>query len=285
MHHPPDWLSKAGRQTFNESIYPPDRFDLCLHGHMHEGRTESVAVSGGKPRYFFQAPSLFGLEHYSTSREDRLFGYAWGMLSEKGEVRIWPLKHIRRGSGEAAFVHDTLFPEDPSGVLIRPLHLNYHTPASAASSAALRAYLKALIDRTSHINISGISSSTVKGALRHPIEKLYTPLRSRGELTELGDRSPAGLPELLPRHPRLLLEGQPGAGKTTFLRFAASMLARDILGIECTDGTSWRQRYHIEPFGDSEVRTFIDHWVAALYAADSPEVLMERLSATAPHCF
>src|SRR6185436_7499315 len=29
----------------------------------------------------------------------------------------------------------------------------------------------------------------------------------------------------------------------------------------------------VEPFGEAEIRTFIDHWVAALYVADSPETL------------
>jgi len=393
MHHPPDWLSRRGRQLFFESIYPPDRFDLCLHGHMHEGRTESMAISGGKPRYLFQAPSLFGLEHYGTKEEDRLFGYSWGTLSVEGEVRLWPLKYVRRGSGEGAFVHDDAFPEDTAGVIIRPIHFQAASP-SPTPSADFRGYLEALIDRTSHINISGISSAgSVKGALRHPIEKLYTPLGSRGDLEDL--RGLIGLPDLLPRHPRLLLEGQPGAGKTTFLRLVACLLARDVLEIECPEGTSWRKRhlgldggkpllpvllrisdlvplltrdeagllydvrhrllnllvtmcegnehpisrgawsrrleegeaillfdgldevadeglrtrifdvfrdaakhwkkcpfvvtsrpiqtaalremgFHlavVEPFGEAEIRTFIDHWVAALYAADTPEAL------------
>lgn len=240
MHHPPDWLSKSGRQMFFESIYPPDRFDLCLHGHRHEGKVENVAISGGKPRYFFQAPSLFGLEHYGTKEEDRLFGYAWGTLSAEGEVRFWPLKHVRRGSGEGAFVHDDAFLEDAAGVLIRPIHFQAPSPPPA-SSANFQGYLGALIDRTSHISISGISSGSVKGALRHPIEKLYTPLRSQGDL--VGLRGFSGLPDLLPRHSRLLLEGQPGAGKTTFLRLVACLLARDVLGIDCPDGPSWRKRY------------------------------------------
>jgi calcineurin-like phosphoesterase family protein len=240
MHHPPDWLSRNGRQIFFESIYPPDRFDLCLHGHMHEGRTESVAISGGKPRYFFQAPSLFGLEHYGTKEEDRLFGYTWGTLSAEGEVRLWPLKHIRRGSGEGAFVHDDALTEDIAGVLIRPV--NFQAPPPLASSADFHSYLEALIDRTSHISISGISSAgSVKGALRHPIEKLYTPLRSEEDLGNL--RGLAGLPDLIPRYPRLVLEGQPGAGKTTFLRLVACLLARDVLEINCPEGIPWRTRY------------------------------------------
>jgi hypothetical protein len=48
MHHPPTWLSPKASQRFKEEIYPPDRFLLCLHGHMHEGRSEAISQSGGK---------------------------------------------------------------------------------------------------------------------------------------------------------------------------------------------------------------------------------------------
>lgn len=51
------------------------------------------------------------------------------------------------------------------------------------------------------------------------------------------------LPQLLPTCDRLLIEGQPGAGKTTFLRFVACQLARDLLGEPCPDGASWRSHY------------------------------------------
>lgn len=249
MHHPPGWFSPEGRQVFHEFIYPPERFDLCLHGHLHEGRTESVSITGGKPRCYFQAPSLFGLEQYGTRKESRLFGYSWGTLTADGAIRLWPWKYVRQGDGTGAFVHDDAFPEEKpgEGVRIWPLYpQGYQAPVA---SPDFRSYLEALIDQTSHINISGISSEgSVKGALRHPIEKLYTLLRSWGELASPreGGRPAEGLvslPELLPRHPRLLLEGQPGAGKTTFLRLVACLLARDVLRIDCPDGSSWRKRY------------------------------------------
>ncbi len=51
---------------------------------MHEGRSVNAAVSGGVPRTYFQAPSLFGLEHYGSRGENRLMGYAWGSLSADG---------------------------------------------------------------------------------------------------------------------------------------------------------------------------------------------------------
>ena len=46
------------------------------------------------------------------------------------------------------------------------------------------------------------------------------------------------LSDILPRHRRLLIEGQPGAGKTTFTRLVTAVLARDRL-----EGTSSRKSY------------------------------------------
>lgn len=262
LHHPPDWLSRAGCRIFDELIYPSHRFDLCLFGHMHEGRSVNVAVSGGVPRTYFQAPSLFGLEHYGSHNEDRLMGYAWGSLSAEGEVTVWPLARVNRGSGEGVFIPDARFPGAADGVVIRPPvgQAPAATPASPASD--FRGYLEALLEQTSHINISGISNAgSVKGALRYAIEKLYTPLRSRGgagDGLDFGERGGSvGLPDLLPRHPRLLLEGQPGAGKTTFLRFASCMLARDVLRFPCPDGNSWRERYLGLQGGEAPAPVFV----------------------------
>ena len=102
-------------------------------------------------------------------------------------------------------------------------------------------YLKAVETRTAHLNIRGIAreAGVVKDAGRYPIEALYTPLttetadltharnRETGAL-ELG-RAARGLERLLPSHRRLLIEGAPGAGKTTFLHLIACMYARDAL--------------------------------------------------------
>ncbi|MCP4661341.1 MAG: hypothetical protein GY856_38550, partial [bacterium] len=35
MHHPPSWLSSRARKDFLATIYTPERFALCLHGHLH----------------------------------------------------------------------------------------------------------------------------------------------------------------------------------------------------------------------------------------------------------
>ena len=109
-------------------------------------RAEFVVVSGGRPRYYFQSPSLFGLEHYGTPRQTRAMGYAWGQLSAAGEVRVWPLKRIIRGGGEAAFVHDQAFPEAPDGVPIGPLWVGARPQQQAPADWI--GYLKGLVDRT-----------------------------------------------------------------------------------------------------------------------------------------
>ena len=123
--------------------------------------------------------------------------------------------------------------------------------SEAASPIDLTSYLEALVDRTEHINVSGITTQHARGALHYRIEQLYTTLSGRGVWTGEGEAEPkqemchkrVNLAVLLSCFKRLLIEGQPGAGKTTFLRFAACMLARDVLGVRCPGGGSWRGRY------------------------------------------
>ncbi len=121
-------------------------------------------------------------------------------------------------------------------------------------------YFQALERRTSHISIQGIASAPgrAKAAGRYPIEHLYAPLRSRrvgeaGTAVQKGkgkkkvvvaDRGESvSLAKLLPEQSRLLIEGQPGAGKSTFLRLVACMLSRDRLGTSCPGGTSWSSHH------------------------------------------
>ncbi|MBF0310093.1 MAG: SUMF1/EgtB/PvdO family nonheme iron enzyme [Magnetococcales bacterium] len=99
--------------------------------------------------------------------------------------------------------------------------------------------LESLLHRTGTLEIRGIGFEVgrQKDSGRYPIEQLYTTLRRGGE-------SHQDLKSLLPRSPRLLIEGQPGAGKTTFLKLIAAMLAKDLLGLPAPEGgRSWRERY------------------------------------------
>jgi len=259
MHHPPGWLSSKGLKVFEESIYRADRFDLVFHGHLHENRSQFISRGGGPGHLQFQARSLCGIEEYGEGLDRQAFGYAWGDISEKGEVRVWPLRWVQREDGRGAFSHDDRFDEIefpglPTGSRLRgPRETTEPTPPPDPQPDFQR-YLAALESDTSSIDIRGIFTEASKGVVRQPIERLYTPLRSHGDLLEgfegleleEGAALPAALARgrnlhglgrgseelsrLLPRYPRLLIEGQPGAGKTTFLHLVACMLARDQLG-------------------------------------------------------
>ena len=104
-------------------------------------------------------------------------------------------------------------------------------------------YLESVVAGTDRIDIRGIYSRTgaSRDAMHFPIEKNYTPLKIAGtefrqeaaeSSTELigigGERAP--LTSLLSKYRRLLLIGQPGGGKTTFLKFISCVLAKDNLG-------------------------------------------------------
>ncbi|MBF0108312.1 MAG: SUMF1/EgtB/PvdO family nonheme iron enzyme [Magnetococcales bacterium] len=126
------------------------------------------------------------------------------------------------------------------------------------SACDLTPWLKSLHDETRYLTISGIGSGGGRGktANLYPIEDLYTVIKChdivinarQSTMERMGGQETRGkkvnLAELLPRHKRLLIEGQPGSGKTTFLKLTAAMLARDILGNEpCPGGGTWRKRH------------------------------------------
>ena len=104
-------------------------------------------------------------------------------------------------------------------------------------------YLNDVIADTESIDIQGIygEPGSVAGASSFSIEEHYTPLRTTGppessraatfeELAE-GERSErTTLTEALRSCRRLLIVGEPGGGKTTFLRFIACVLAKDAMG-------------------------------------------------------
>ena len=109
----------------------------------------------------------------------------------------------------------------------------------------LRDYLEDVKAQTDRINIQGIFSESGAGRtpVYFPIEEHYTPLMSGSDLQARDGLPSLGMPErpervpltdLLSRHRRLLIVGDPGGGKTTFLRFIACVLAKDGLDPENT---------------------------------------------------
>jgi hypothetical protein len=116
-------------------------------------------------------------------------------------------------------------------------------PAAPAPSVDPANYLRLLSERTSHIDIRGLMVGSGR-APRFPIEDLYIPLtttiqqrdETRDEerednLTQLADHGSARteLHEAL-KDRRLVIVGDPGSGKTTFLRRIAWLLCQTLLG-------------------------------------------------------
>ena len=107
----------------------------------------------------------------------------------------------------------------------------------------LEDYLKGIVADTRRIDIKGIFSRSGSGreAIHFPIEEIYTPLKTLKNpldmerataFVEKEDYSERRVPltELLSDYRRLLIIGEPGGGKTTFLRLIACVLAKDALG-------------------------------------------------------
>jgi len=91
-------------------------------------------------------------------------------------------------------------------------------------------YLKYLREQTAWIDIRGLQVGAGR-AYRFPIEDLYIPLTTQpeaGAAGRLAERKPMELEEAL-SHQRLVIVGDPGSGKTTFLRHIAHVWCAGLL--------------------------------------------------------
>src|SRR5205085_1961394 len=88
-------------------------------------------------------------------------------------------------------------------------------------------YLQALIDSTSFIDIRGIARGSGE-AKRFPIEDLYITLRVEPRSSDRDSRQALPL-EALWSEKRLVILGDAGSGKTTYLRRLTKCLCESVL--------------------------------------------------------
>lgn len=104
-HHPENWFSDPCVRKFRE-IRPPGRFAAHLFGHMHEGSFTTFRFGAGGALNLFQAPSLFGLEHYGRG-DERSHGYCIGQIDlDEAALVFWPRKATRTQGGMWDFERD-----------------------------------------------------------------------------------------------------------------------------------------------------------------------------------
>ena len=99
-------------------------------------------------------------------------------------------------------------------------HPDFHVAANSPKHDDPAEYLRQLREQTRWIDIRGLQVGAGK-AYRFPIDDLYIPLTTSG-----GERGAVLLEEAL-KDSRLVIAGDPGAGKTTFLRRIAYEMCRD----------------------------------------------------------
>jgi len=108
---------------------------------------------------------------------------------------------------------------------------NWERESTDAHGADPTRYLQALWEDTSYIDIRGLRVGN-ESVYRFDIEKLYTPLTTVIAATERkegpDERKPVPLQQAL-QNPRVVLVGDPGAGKSTFLRRIAFAACETIL--------------------------------------------------------
>jgi len=234
MHHPRDWLSPTAVRTFDGYVYPvrEERFTAFMFGHMHEARSETSSGNGGALRYFYQSPSLFGLEHYGQTQARLDVGYTLGALYEDEEIRLW----VRRLNQHGRFDVDPDLHREPDGALVLragraraipritllPSHERADHKARGSDRAQLGAWLLSRHDKLELLAPTGTFS--------YPFDEIYIPLEIAMQEAWRGG-SPDGdlihgmgrdiaLPEIFARardDREVLIFGNPGAGKTTTL--------------------------------------------------------------------
>jgi len=182
----------------------------------------------GRPRilfYFSQAPFM-----PKTSEE----------VTQLAKVLAFKEKLQQKG-----LIRDYQSPDEFADLLrehlVKVLQEWFPTKKAAAPAADFIRYLKYLRDDTMYIDIRGMVSGEGK-VHQFRIDQLYIPLKTTGAgfLEDQADKRRKGHPEeMMPRdvdlpealkQPRLIIKGDPGAGKTTFLRLLTFTLCQNWLG-------------------------------------------------------
>ena len=236
LHHPWDHLAPFDGTAARQAIHL--HRDLVLRGHRHE--PEAFRVHSPDPARAcleLAAGCVYdGSRHPNAFQWIELYadppvGAATGRDAPK-QVRV-----LFRAWVKGAWQTDRNQPGCPDG----HAEFDLDRPAAAPGKRSLpptdpRKYLQDLATDTGSIDIRGLVTGRPE-AHRFPIAALYIELQASGTGAATADQTGADRPH--PRaallrealvNPRLVIVGDPGCSKTTFLRWVAHCLAADRLG-------------------------------------------------------
>lgn len=208
MHHPWEFLAEIDFHDARQSIH--QHRDLLLRGHLHATQIERIVPPAvGRSCMELGAGALYENSQYPNA-------YQWIELVTEPERQVRVLPRIwSRGE----WVADLRYPGLADGVATYDLNADATTaPSASVSLIDTRRYLEALWDETARIDIRGLATSRPE-AHSFAIEELYIELDADGSPL----RGALGY-----RH--LAISGDPGCGKTTFLRWIGHCLTGDLLG-------------------------------------------------------
>ena len=229
LHHPWSFLADFDGGDAEARVH--QKCDLVLRGHLHQAKGVSIAPpDASRACLELAAGCAYESSEYANA-------YQW--------LELWPkTKNVKvhfRTWRDNQWMPDRNLPGCPNGVAKYPLGSltdSEGQPDPFIPAADFGKFLSDLHQDTGHIDIRGLVTGTPQ-AHRFPIEDLYIELSSSDGEAHGRARGKTGADE--PRggssqlyhalaNPRQVIIGDPGAGKTTFLRWVAHILAEDRLG-------------------------------------------------------
>ena len=240
LHHPLDWLLEPDRSWSQRLLV--DECHFVLHGHSHRGGSVRTRMAGSRGMVITAGACHETRRYrnrYNIVRLDLETGqgavYARAYADERGGV--WAKDVLTYGNGTEGKAGFSFQVGLPTGV-------TKETDFDEEMYQATQYYLQYVADRYRYVDLAGMGLLD-RVAPRLALQDVYVPPRARiglprGEtwtrdlfpsrrgLSAEGREDlsePVPLLELLPRYSFLIILGDPGSGKTSFLRFLALRMA------------------------------------------------------------